>query len=124
MPGAMDRVLDELIRSMDGCAPCASMGEAHQLVCSKLLEIGEKKQLPPALIQRIGNDQLSTAHGWNNLEGDPCFRDFGTDRTLRVNLHRNGTIVIQSLSQPAGEVLLVKLGSDNAFHSSEPGLLQ
>ena len=121
---SMDRVLDEFLRSMEHCEPCGSMDDAHQLICRKLLEVGERNQLPPAVIKLIRCNQLNAQHGWNNVDGDPCYRDFGNGASLRVNLHRNGTIVIQALTPRVREVLLVKLGSDNAFHSSGMAPLQ
>ena len=115
----MERMLDEFIRSMEGAPACACVFEAHSLVCRKLLEVNERNAQPQALLNRIRNNQLTAEHGWINVEGDPCFQDFGSEGLMRVNLHRNGTIVIQHMKAGSAEVLFVQLGVDSTFQPSE-----
>ena len=119
MLSSMERMLDEFIRGLEGASPCSSVFEAHSLVCSKLLEVNERNTAPEAVLNRIKGNQLSAEHGWINVEGDPCFQDFGTEGLIRVSLHRNGTIVVQRMHAASPEVLFVQLGVDSTFQPSE-----
>lgn len=119
MVSSMERMLDEFIRSMTNASPCASVFEAHSLVCRKLLEVKERNTTSDATINLVEGNQLSVEHGWTNVEGDPCFQDFGTEGLMRVSLHRNGTIVVQRMQGASPEVLFVQLGADSTFQPSE-----
>ena len=98
-----------LLKAVDPQPRCTSRQEAHDLLLKHWVLICEKNGLPKLQVERMKSRSLSTAHGWHNLDKNPCYWDLSTSPGVRIYLHDDGLIVMQRINDgDHQEILFVK----------------
>lgn len=98
-----------LLKAVDPQPRCTSRQEAHDLLLKHWVLICEKNGLPKTQVERMKSHNLSTAHGWHNLDQNPCHWDSNTSPGVRIYLHDDGLIVMQRINDgEQQEILFLK----------------
>lgn len=118
MQYSSEHLLNELVISLANQPLCASREEAYEAILKSWLHINERNGSPVNQIQHILARRMCTEHGWENLHADPCYVDSFIAPAVRVNLHHNGTIVIQRMDCQPPQVLSVLLGKIKKIDSN------
>lgn len=106
-----DLLLSDLFQRLQASPLCSSAEQAHDLLTSTWLAVNEQRQAPEEVLRHLRRRKLIAEHGWHNLDGDPCYRQADEAPDIRINLHRNGAIVFERLTEEASTVLFVLPGS-------------
>lgn len=111
MQYSFDWLVAAYLQALENAPACASRDAAYALISSTWLAVHQRYGSSVAYQQRLQQHRLCREDGWHDLEHDPCYLDKSHGlATIRVNLHRDGAIVIQEMSEQRCNILLARPG--------------
>ena len=103
--------LRAFIAEMEKAKKATNRQEAFDLVFSIWIAIHQKYGTPDSDLLALKHMQLCAAHGWHDLDKDPCYLNSPEGRGLRLHLHHNGTIVLQNYVDASLGIVFTKPGA-------------
>jgi hypothetical protein len=97
-----------LIKHLQCIDPCSSAQEAHDAVAAYWWLVHKDCGSSERHLDNLNRLRLDAAHGWKDLDKAVCYCDGHELPAMRIYLHRDGSIVIQSLD-PANLRILFTL---------------
>ncbi|WP_370681277.1 hypothetical protein [Comamonas sp. GB3 AK4-5] len=86
-----------LIEHLQGIEPCTSAQEAHDAVAAYWWQVHKDCGSSAGHLDRLNRLRLNAENGWKDLDKAVCYCDGHEEPPMRIYLHRDGSIVIQSL---------------------------
>ncbi len=109
MQHSFDQLLDVLLSRLEAAPACASREQAFEQLQALWLQTHIYFAMPEADLRRIRSRRLSEAHGWKNLDHDPCYLDHDKPG-VRIYLHRDGSMVIQRAREGGSQIIFSRQG--------------
>lgn len=110
MQRSFDQLLDMLMSRLEAATACASREQAYEQLQALWVETHIYFAAPEAELRRIRSRRLTESHGWKDLERDPCYIDPDADPSVRIYLHRDGSMVIQRVRQGSSRIIFSRQG--------------
>ncbi|WP_294259074.1 hypothetical protein [uncultured Comamonas sp.] len=104
-PAPFDLKLHAWLSKIEAAQPCHGQQEAHDLIMSLWAQTHREGGAPDGLVQSLLNRKLCSEDGWQWLDSDVAFTDMDASVSVRVHLHRDGSVVIQSIDEDAPQIL-------------------
>lgn len=86
-----------LIEHLQHIDPCSSAQEAHDVVAAYWWQVHKDCGSSERHLDHLNRLRLDAAHGWKDLDKAVCYCDGHELPAMRIYLHRDGGILIQSL---------------------------
>jgi len=102
---SFDLRLHSWLGMLEAAQPCHSQKDAHELIMSLWVQANIEGGACEELIQEIRKRRLCKEHGWEGLDADVAFANIEKDSQVRVYLHLDGSIVVQSTEENALHIL-------------------
>lgn len=113
-----ERRLRALLAKLEQAPECRSRMAAHELLCELWLQVHIAYGASEPLIKRLRARRLCEEHGWQALDADPCYWESAEQPLVRIYLHNNGAIVIQSAEPGESNILFNLPGKILQTHSA------
>jgi hypothetical protein len=110
MQHSFDQLMDMLLCRLEAAPACATREQAFDQLQSLWLDTHIYFASPEHELRRIRSRRLTEAHGWNDLDADPCHLAPDADPGMRIYLHRDGGIVIQRMRDGHSQIMFSRLG--------------
>ncbi|WP_284337054.1 hypothetical protein [Comamonas sp. NoAH] len=104
------RRIFSFLTALENSPACSCREEAFQLVKKLWVEANLSMHASQEVLTAIRTLELDEAHGWVDLDRDPCYLPNVQESDVRLYLHNDGTIVIQRMELGVHPILLFKLG--------------
>ena len=98
------RLHDWLIR-VEAAQPCHSQQDAHDLIMNLWADTNLEGGAPEEFVKALRRRKLCAEHGWQGLGSDVAFTEIAAKVSVRVHLHTDGGVVIQSIEEDAPQIL-------------------
>jgi hypothetical protein len=95
-----------LLKVVEQQPSCSSRQEAHDLLLQGWILVSKEHLLPQGLVEKLFFRSLTPAHGWHDLDKNPCYWDSKTSPGVRIYLHDNGEIVMQRINDAGQHEIL------------------
>ena len=86
-----------LIEHLQRIEPCYSAQEAHDAVAAYWWLVHKDCDSSERHLDSLNRLRLNAEQGWKDLDKDVCYCDSREQPLMRIYLHKDGSIVIQSL---------------------------
>ena len=100
-----DLQLHDWLSRVEAAQSCYSQQDAHDLIMNLWAETNREGGAPEELVQALHRRKLCAEHGWQGLGSDVAFAEIAANVTVRVYLHIDGRVVIQSAEEDAPQIL-------------------
>lgn len=102
--------LATLLKKLDAAAPCDSAETAFALFHSQWLRTHEEHDSPLQTMEFLRSRRLSADQGWEGVGSEVAYLDSSEDPQTRIYLHRDGSIVVQHITEHSSTILFSKPG--------------
>lgn len=100
-----DLRLHDWLSRIEASQPCNSQQDAHDLIMNLWAETNFEGGAPEEFVHALRRRRLCAEHGWQGLGTDVAFAEITASITVRVYLHIDGSVVIQSVEEDAPQIL-------------------
>lgn len=104
-PAPFDLKLHDWLSKIEAAKPCHCQQDAHDLIMSLWAQTHLEGGAPEVLVQALLNRKFCIEDGWQGLDSDVAFTDIDANVSVRVHLHMDGSVVIQSIEEDAPQIL-------------------
>lgn len=100
-----DLRLHDWLSKVEAAQPCHSQQDAHDLIMNLWAETNREGGAPEKFVQALLRRKLCAEHGWQGLGTNVAFAEIAANVTVRIHLHIDGSVVIQSVEEDAPQIL-------------------
>lgn len=100
-----DLRLHDWLSKVEAAQPCHCQQDAHDLIMNLWAQTNFEGGASEDFVQSLRRKRLCAEHGWQGLDSDVAFADIESSFSVRVHLHIDGGIVIQSIEEDAPQIL-------------------
>lgn len=99
------------IKHLEKASPCLNREQAYALVRRTWVEVNASMGAPEEFLRMLEGKALCAEHGWHDLDQRACYWDCRRPHPIRIYLHEDGSIVVQSMRGDVHEILLALPGA-------------
>lgn len=100
-----DLRLHSWLCKVEAANPCHSQQDAHDLIMNLWADTNLEGGAPQEFVQALRRRKLCAEHGWQGLGTDVASAEIAAKVTVRVHLHIDGGVVIQSVEEDSPQIL-------------------